>query len=141
MPSGHHTSTIQTNFYLDFQIVPCDSTHRQCDLKVESPSAFHFNYDFLRDVGGLACCFLFRSYKPSRIDVSTRLRRAIHLNDLTLVKRIIKNNPQSLQNPDFGDNGNTSLHLAAQLGLLEIAVGTPPPTPSPPAPFSSPIPL
>jgi len=38
-----------------------------------------------------------------------------------LLKRIIKNNPRSLQNPDFADNGNTSLHLAAQLGLLDIA--------------------
>lgn len=55
------------------------------------------------------------------IDVSIRIRRAIHLNDLTLLKRIIKNNPKSLQNPDFADNGNTSLHLAAQLGLSDIA--------------------
>lgn len=60
-----------------------------------------------------------------RIDVSTRLRRAIHLNDLSLVRRIIKNDPKSLQNPDFSDNGNTSLHLAAWLGLLEIAVRLP----------------
>lgn len=56
-----------------------------------------------------------------RIDVSTRIRRAIHLKDITLLKRIIKNNPQSLQNPNFADNGNTSLHLAAQLSLLDIA--------------------
>ncbi|KAM0805504.1 ankyrin repeat-containing domain protein [Usnea florida] len=55
------------------------------------------------------------------IDVSIRIRRAIRLQDLTLLKRIIKNNPQSLQNPDFADQGNTSLHLAAQLGLLDIA--------------------
>lgn len=57
-----------------------------------------------------------------RVDVSIRIRRAIHLKDLTLLKRIIKNNPKSLQNPDFADNGNTSLHLAAQLGLSDIAV-------------------
>ena len=56
------------------------------------------------------------------IDPSIRLRRALHLDDLVLVKRIISNNPHILQNPDFADNGNTSLHLAAQLGLLEIAV-------------------
>ncbi|MCJ1274048.1 hypothetical protein MMC21_001842 [Puttea exsequens] len=55
-----------------------------------------------------------------RIDVSTRIRRAIHLNDLTLLKRIIKNNPKDLQNPDFTNNGNTSLHIAAQLGRLDI---------------------
>lgn len=57
-----------------------------------------------------------------RIETSIRIRRAIHLNDLVLLKRIIKNNPRSLQNPDFTDNGNTSLHLAAQLGFFEIAV-------------------
>jgi len=57
-----------------------------------------------------------------RTDVSTRIRRAIHLKDLTLLKRIIKSNPGSLQNPDFADNGNTSLHLAAQLGLLDVAM-------------------
>lgn len=56
------------------------------------------------------------------IHPSIRLRRALHLDDLVLVKRIISNNPHILQNPDFADNGNTSLHLAAQLGLLEIAV-------------------
>ena len=65
------------------------------------------------------------SKKKKMIDASTRLRRAIHLNDLTLLKRIIKNNPRHLQNPDFADHGNTSLHLAAQLGLLEIAVCVP----------------
>lgn len=56
------------------------------------------------------------------IEASIRLRRAIHLNDLVLVKRIIKNNPKILQNPDFEDNGNTSLHLTAKLGLVEITV-------------------
>ncbi|MCJ1471380.1 26S proteasome non-ATPase regulatory subunit [Lambiella insularis] len=55
------------------------------------------------------------------IDVSIRLRRAIHLNDLILVQRIVKNNPASLQNPDFTDKGNTSLHLVAKLGFLPIA--------------------
>ncbi|KAL9030466.1 MAG: hypothetical protein Q9196_001410 [Gyalolechia fulgens] len=57
----------------------------------------------------------------TNVDVSTRLRRAIHLGDLVLVKRIIKNHPEKLQNPDLGDNANTSLHLAAKLGFLEIA--------------------
>lgn len=58
----------------------------------------------------------------TNVDVSTRLRRAIHLGDLVLVKRIIKNHPEKLQNPDLGDNGNTSLHLAAKLGFSDIAV-------------------
>ena len=56
------------------------------------------------------------------MEASIRVRRAIYLNDLALLKRIIRNNPRLLQNPDFEDNGNTSLHLAAQLGFLEIAV-------------------
>lgn len=54
------------------------------------------------------------------IDVPTRLRRAIAANDLGLVKRILKNNPAYLTNPDFKDKSNTSLHLAAQYGFLEI---------------------
>jgi hypothetical protein len=57
-----------------------------------------------------------------RIDVSRRLRRAILLNDLPLVKRIIRNNPQKLRNPDFEDKSNTSLHLAAKYGFTQIAV-------------------
>ncbi|KAL8802484.1 MAG: hypothetical protein Q9182_003792 [Xanthomendoza sp. 2 TL-2023] len=57
----------------------------------------------------------------TNVDVPLRLRRAIHLNDLVLVKRIIKDNPGKLQNPDFDDHSNTSLHLAAKLGFLEIA--------------------
>lgn len=56
------------------------------------------------------------------MEVSVRVRRAIHLNDLVLLKRIIKNNPRLLQNQDLEENGNTSLHLAAQLGLIKIAV-------------------
>ncbi len=57
------------------------------------------------------------------LTVATRLRRAINLNDVALVKRIVKNNPGKLRNPDLNNNGNTSLHLAAQLGFLEIVVG------------------
>ncbi|MDI1485164.1 MAG: Target of rapamycin complex 2 subunit avo2 [Ramalina farinacea] len=56
------------------------------------------------------------------IDPPTRVRRAIHLNDLPLLQRIIKNNPNNLRNPDIRDHGNTSLHLAAKLGRLEIAI-------------------
>lgn len=52
-----------------------------------------------------------------------RLRRAILLNDLVLVKRIIKNNPSFLRNPDFENRSNTSLHLCAKHGFLDIAVG------------------
>ena len=55
------------------------------------------------------------------IDPSTRLRRAILLNDVLLVKRIIRNNPRLLQNPNFEDKSNTSLHLAATNGFVEIA--------------------
>ena len=57
----------------------------------------------------------------SRIDPSTRLRRAIHLNAPLLVKRLIRNNPQLIQNPEFADKSNTSLHLAALLGFTSIA--------------------
>jgi hypothetical protein len=57
-----------------------------------------------------------------RIDVPRRLRRAILLNDLSLVKRILQNNPQYLRNPDFEDKSNTSLHLAAKHGFTQIAV-------------------
>ncbi|CAI6334629.1 unnamed protein product [Periconia digitata] len=55
------------------------------------------------------------------IDVPRRLRRAIHLNDLDLVKRIVRNNPAYLRNPDFEDHSNTSLHLAAKNGFTQIA--------------------
>lgn len=57
-----------------------------------------------------------------RIDIPTRLRRAILLNDIALVKRIVRNNPTLLRNPDFEDKGNTSLHLAARLGALGVVV-------------------
>lgn len=56
------------------------------------------------------------------IDPSTRLRRAVHLADLPLLKRITHTHPELLQNPDFADHGNTSLHLAASLGLYDIVV-------------------
>ncbi|KAF2746990.1 ankyrin [Sporormia fimetaria CBS 119925] len=55
------------------------------------------------------------------IDVPRRLRRAILLNDLILVRRIVQNNPKYLLNPDFEDKGNTSLHLAARHGFMQIA--------------------
>jgi hypothetical protein len=58
------------------------------------------------------------------IDVPQRLRRAIHLKSLSLVKRIVPKetaeHPDLLYNHD--EDGNTSLHLAAQLGLPDIAV-------------------
>lgn len=57
-----------------------------------------------------------------RIDVPRRLRRAILLNDLTLVQRIVRNNPGYLRNPDFEDKSNTNLHLAAKHGFTQIAV-------------------
>jgi len=52
--------------------------------------------------------------------VPLRLRRAIVHNDVLLVKRIIKNNPEILTNPDYSDRSNTSLHLAALKGHLHV---------------------
>ncbi|KAI9653282.1 MAG: hypothetical protein M1831_006117 [Alyxoria varia] len=62
--------------------------------------------------------------QPSRITPSTRLRRALHLRSLPLVQRIILSNPQTpelVRNPDFSENNETSLHLAAKHGLPEVA--------------------
>jgi uncharacterized protein len=57
-----------------------------------------------------------------RIDPSLRLRRAIHASDPLLVQRILKTHPHLLHNPDASPTGlsNTSLHLAASLGLVPI---------------------
>lgn len=57
-----------------------------------------------------------------RIEPSLRLRRAIQANDAALVKRILKTHPALLQNPDTSPAGlsNSSLHLAASLGHLQI---------------------
>ncbi|PGH15281.1 hypothetical protein AJ80_05634 [Polytolypa hystricis UAMH7299] len=62
------------------------------------------------------------SYQHVQVDleVSIRLRRAILVNDVLLVKRIVKANPAFLHNPNFEDKGNTSLHLAAIFGHLDI---------------------
>ncbi|KAI9745856.1 MAG: hypothetical protein M1818_000537 [Claussenomyces sp. TS43310] len=56
------------------------------------------------------------------IDPSLRLRRAIHTADLSLTTRILRSHPRLLRNPDFCPAGhsNTSLHLAASLGLIAI---------------------
>jgi ankyrin repeat protein len=59
------------------------------------------------------------------LDVSIRLRRAITLNDALLVKRIVTQHPAHIRNPDVDDRSNTSLHLAAKLGCIEIAVRAP----------------
>ncbi|KAI9643181.1 Target of rapamycin complex 2 subunit avo2 [Ciborinia camelliae] len=57
------------------------------------------------------------------IDTTLRLRRAIHTPDALLVNRILKSHPHLLQNPDSSPHGlsNTSLHLAASLGHLDVA--------------------
>ncbi|KAK3950617.1 ankyrin repeat-containing domain protein [Pseudoneurospora amorphoporcata] len=57
-----------------------------------------------------------------RIDPSIRLRRAIHVNDHLLVKRILRTHPNLLHNPDHSvcGNANSNLHLAASLGHLAI---------------------
>jgi|SRR5690242_8294178 len=57
-----------------------------------------------------------------RIDVPRRLRRAILLNDLPLVQRILRNNPNYLRNPDYEEKSNTNLHLAVKHGFTQIAV-------------------
>ncbi|RMD40791.1 hypothetical protein DV735_g4343, partial [Chaetothyriales sp. CBS 134920] len=54
-------------------------------------------------------------------EASTRLREAIVSRDGALVKRLLDSNPRRLQNPDFANKSNTSLHLAAQYGHAEIA--------------------
>lgn len=59
----------------------------------------------------------------TRADLS--IRQAILLNDVALVRRLLKHHPHYLQNPDYSDKSNTSLHLAAQYGLIEIAVSPP----------------
>ena len=58
----------------------------------------------------------------AQAEASTRLREAIIVNDLPLVKRLLKSTPSLLQNPKFEDKGNTSLHLAALYGHVEVAV-------------------
>lgn len=56
----------------------------------------------------------------SRIDVSTRLRRAILHQDIPLVKRIITAYPHVIRNHDVTNKSSTSLHIAAELGNYEI---------------------
>ena len=53
-----------------------------------------------------------------------RLREAIQLDDISLVKRLLTNRPDLLQNPNFEDKSNTSLHLAALYGHTEITVSS-----------------
>jgi len=52
------------------------------------------------------------------LEVPLRLRRAIHVDNLPIVVRILKNHPNALPTPDI--SGNTSLHLAASWGRLSI---------------------
>ncbi|RMZ80794.1 hypothetical protein DV737_g2841, partial [Chaetothyriales sp. CBS 132003] len=56
-----------------------------------------------------------------RAEASARLREAIAANDGSLMKRLLDSSPTLLQNPNFADKSNTSLHLAAQYGHAEIA--------------------
>ncbi|KAI1139457.1 ankyrin [Hypoxylon sp. FL0543] len=71
------------------------------------------------------------------IEASKRLRRAVQSNDALLVRRIIKSHPGLIHNPDHSAAGlsNSSLHLAASLGHLEVcktlvALGHEIPTPA-----------
>lgn len=56
--------------------------------------------------------------------VPSRLRRAILQRDLLMVKSITAKYPRLLQNPNYGDKSNTSLHLAAAMGDIDIVVST-----------------
>ncbi|KAI9901935.1 hypothetical protein N3K66_003752 [Trichothecium roseum] len=62
------------------------------------------------------------STAPTRIQPSLRLRRAIRAADVLLVRRILKNHPHLLHNPDPSPEGgsDSSLHLAAALGHGEV---------------------
>ena len=53
-----------------------------------------------------------------RIDPWLRLRRAIHAGDALLVRRILRTHPSLIHNPD--DTANSSLHIAARLGHVDI---------------------
>lgn len=57
-----------------------------------------------------------------RIEPSKRLRRAVHNNDALLVRRIVKSHPGLIHNPEHSatDLSNSSLHLAASLGHLQV---------------------
>ncbi|KAL7619371.1 hypothetical protein AAE478_009908 [Parahypoxylon ruwenzoriense] len=72
-----------------------------------------------------------------RIEPSKRLRRAVQSNDALLVRRIVKSHPDLIHNPDHSATGvsNSSLHLAASLGHLQVcktlvALGHELPTPA-----------
>ncbi|EQL03641.1 spherulin-1B precursor [Ophiocordyceps sinensis CO18] len=56
------------------------------------------------------------------IEPSIRLRRAIHVGDALLVRRLLKSHPSLLHNPDASPMGlsNSNLHLAASLGHRDI---------------------
>lgn len=57
-----------------------------------------------------------------RIEATIRLRRAIHIGDSLLVKRILESHPSLVHNPDASPSGlsNSNLHLAASLGHTAI---------------------
>lgn len=56
-------------------------------------------------------------------NTTLRLRQAIIHNDLALVQRILISNSTLLRNPVYDEKADTSLHLAASLGFIEIVVG------------------
>ncbi|RWA04928.1 hypothetical protein EKO27_g10176 [Xylaria grammica] len=60
--------------------------------------------------------------RSARIEPPQRLRRAVHSNDASLVKRIIGSHPGLIHNPDHSADGlsNSNLHLAASLGHLQV---------------------
>ncbi|CAM1508980.1 Fc.00g027190.m01.CDS01 [Cosmosporella sp. VM-42] len=64
-----------------------------------------------------ACEMLYATIEPS-----IRIRRAIHADDAPLLRRILKNHPTLVHNPDSSSSGlsNSNLHLAASLGYRDI---------------------
>ncbi|OTB03250.1 hypothetical protein M426DRAFT_24036 [Hypoxylon sp. CI-4A] len=81
--------------------------------------------------------FMMLLFYPPMIEPSKRLRRAVQSNDALLVRRIVKSHPDLIHNPDHSATGhsNSSLHLAASLGYLQvcktlIAAGHELPTPA-----------
>ncbi|KAF5013999.1 hypothetical protein FDECE_29 [Fusarium decemcellulare] len=60
--------------------------------------------------------------REEKIEPSIRVRRAIHANDATLLRRILKTHPTLLLNPDSSPSGlsNSNMHLAASLGHRDI---------------------
>ncbi|EWC48001.1 hypothetical protein DRE_02883 [Drechslerella stenobrocha 248] len=62
------------------------------------------------------------AHPSHRIDVRTRLKRAILTDDLLVVKRLVTENPACMSFCDEEEQGNTPLHIAAEHGMYSIMV-------------------